>query len=211
MQRYPFKEHTITRTCPEELSNYTEYREYLEKDFSWRCCYCNMSYELLTTSFHIDHFIPRKAFEGKKDCLLTKYDNLMLSCPKCNLSKSDAYKGDIDKDDSITNELFYNPDETDYNSVFYRNSLGGIQSDDSKGKEMIKRLRLYRLVHNMAWIVDEYKKVYNQLDAMAKKENDPARKAEIELIHGKVAIELVKMETIFKNVYMGRNLPYYHN
>lgn len=209
MQRNPFKEHIITRTCTEKLSPYTEYRDYLEKDFSGRCCYCNMSDELLTTSFHIDHFIPRKVFEGKKDYLLTKYDNLMLACPKCNLSKSDAYKGDIVNDSSITNEYFYNPDETDYNLVFYRNYLGGIQSDDPKGKEMIKRLRLYRLVHNMAWLVDEYRKVFKWLSTKIDYEKDPTRKEELEKIQGKIAIELVKMEESFKSVYMGRKIPYY--
>ncbi len=144
MRYAAFKNHKIQKTCKEKFDDEKKYRDILKKDFSDRCCYCNMPGGLVTTPYHIEHFIPKKAFEGKRDSLKTDYQNLMWSCPKCNLSKGDKYKGDLEHDDRIVNELFYNPVMTDYNDIFYRNELGGIDSEDPKGREMIRLLKLYR-------------------------------------------------------------------
>ena len=102
-----FKEHQIKKTCKVEFKKYQKYRPYLEADFKGRCCYCNMPSNLLTISYHVEHFIPIKVFEGKRDSLLTDYENLMWACPKCNLSKGDKYKGDLLKSSKIENELFF--------------------------------------------------------------------------------------------------------
>lgn len=201
MEKKPFKEHRITRSCDKELKPYGKYRPYLEKDFRNRCCYCNMSAELITSPFHVDHFIPKKVFEGKKDYLLTQYDNLMWSCPKCNMSKGDSYEGDLENDDSITNELFYNPVEVDYNDIFYRNKYGQIRSDDPKGQEMIKKLKLYRTIHSAAWILERLEKTTQALDEMIKKEADEDKKKVLEKASRVIAVECVKMEPIFRTIY----------
>ena len=62
-----FKNHQIKRTCKEKFDKYAKYKPFLREDFQDRCCYCNMSSELLTISYHVEHFIPVKAFEGKRD------------------------------------------------------------------------------------------------------------------------------------------------
>lgn len=136
------------------LDPYSKYRPYLEKDFSGRCCYCNMPNNLVTVTYHVEHFIPIKIFKGKKDYLLTEYDNLMWACPRCNLSKGDKYKGNKDNSVEIKNKLFYNPVEVDYNEIFFRNEIGGIDSNDPKGREMIILLKLYHLLHNLEWLQD---------------------------------------------------------
>lgn len=105
MRYAAFKNHKIQKTCKEKFDDEKKYRDILKKDFSDRCCYCNMPGGLVTTPYHIEHFIPKKAFEGKRDSLKTDYQNLMWSCPKCNLSKGDKYKGDLEHDDRIVNEL----------------------------------------------------------------------------------------------------------
>lgn len=204
MKYEKFKEHEIKRTCDEKFDKYSKYKPYLKKDFQERCCYCNMSSELLTIPYHVEHFIPIKAFEGKKESLLTEYENLMWACPKCNLSKGDKYKGDFLTSSKIENELFYNPVETDYNDIFFRNEIGGIDSEDAKGREMIKLLKLYRPIHNLAWLIERLEKLALNLEQAAKQETDEERKKLLEDAMGKVALECVKKSKLFRAVYNGR-------
>lgn len=199
-----FKEHQIKRTCKEKFDNYKKYKPYLRKDFQERCCYCNMSSELLTIPYHIEHFIPVNTFKEKKDSLLTEYDNLMWACPKCNLSKGNKYKGDFQNSSKIENELFYNPVEVDYNDIFFRNEIGGIESRDQKGQEMIKLLKLYRPIHNLAWLIERLEKLALSLEEEAKNEKDIERKKLLEAAAGKVALECVKKSKIFRAAYNGR-------
>ena len=158
---------------------------------------------LVTTPYHIEHFIPKKAFEGKRDSLKTDYQNLMWSCPKCNLSKGDKYKGDLEHDDRIVNELFYNPVMTDYNDIFYRNELGGIDSEDPKGREMIRLLKLYRPIHNLAWLVERLELLYDRIEDMEKRETDRERRQLLAKIKGKVSDEYMKKERVFRAAYNG--------
>ncbi|MBP3339066.1 MAG: HNH endonuclease [Lachnospiraceae bacterium] len=204
MRYHKFKEHQITRTCKENFDKYSKYRPFLEEDFKGRCCYCNMSSELLTISYHVEHFIPIKVFEGKRDSLLTDYDNLMWACPKCNLSKGDKYEGDFQNSSRIENELFYNPVTVDYNDIFFRNEIGGIDSDDEKGREMIKLLKLYRPIHNLAWLIERLEKLAFNLDLAAKKETDLERRELLDVAAGKVALELAKKAKLFRAAYNGK-------
>lgn len=206
MRYEKFKKHKIERTHNIKFDRPQKYRPYLQKDFHERCCYCNMPEALLTVPYHVEHFIPEKAFKGIKDSLKTDYENLMWSCPKCNLSKGDKYQGNIDGTTKVVNELFYNPVETDYNDIFYRNELGGIDSDDKKGREMIKMLKLYRPVHNLAWLLERYENVVKRLDEQQKKETDSERKQILEKAVGKVAMKCVKMEMLFRAVYKGKRV-----
>lgn len=163
-----FREHTIKRTCTKEYKDYHKYKQYLKSDFQERCCYCNLLDKSITTPFEIDHFIPRDAFKAEWPECDTLYENLMYSCKKCNNAKSNDYKGDISKR-VIENEYFYNPAEVDYGEVFYRNDSGGISSDDEKGRDMISKLKLYRPIHNLAWICERLKDTRDKLDAQIMK------------------------------------------
>lgn len=204
-----FKEHQIKRTCTEKFDFYPKYRPYLEKDFHGRCCYCNMPNELLTISYHVEHFIPKKVFQGQKDSLLTDYDNLMWACPKCNLSKGDKYKGDFKSTTKIENELFYNPVDVDYNTIFYRNEYGGIASDDAKGCEMIKTLKLYRPVHNLAWMVERLEKLALELEQAAENETDLERKNLLDEAKGIVGFKHLKVSRAFRAAYNGKKFEEY--
>lgn len=201
-----FKEHKITRTCTVQFDKPRKYAKYLKRDFHCRCCYCNMHEDLVAVPYHVEHFIPEKIFKNKKDYLKTDYENLMWSCPKCNLSKGDKYKGDIESNSKIVNELFYNPVYTDYNTIFYRNELGGIDSDDPKGREMIKMLKLYRPLHNLGWLLERLEKMCDQLEIAINKEKDPERKRLLELAAGKLAREYVKKVKVFRAAYKGNKV-----
>lgn len=204
MKTYPFKKHAIVRSNVSHKSPYRMYRTDLQKDFMGRCCYCNMSDELITTSFHIDHFIPRKEFEGKKNSLLEDYNNLMWACPKCNLSKKDQYSGDIMSTNKIENGLFYNPVEVDYNSIFYRDNRGVICSDDEKGKQMIKALKLYRPVHRIGWLVERLEKAENMLKIQVDTATDKKKQEDYKEIHRLVASKTVEYEQLLRAFYKGK-------
>lgn len=207
MKYADFKQHEIKRTCDKTFNRPSGYRAYLQKDFNDRCCYCNMPQKLITSPYHIDHFIPHKVFKGKKDSLWTDYDNLMWSCPKCNLIKGDKYQGDFFDSHEIVNELFYNPVITDYNDIFFRNEYGGIDSNDEKGREMIKRLKLYRPIHNLAWIVEHLETVWEKLDTEIEREKDAKRKELLILLRDRVANIYIKKAPIFRAAYNGRVFP----
>lgn len=151
--RRKFRDYTIKRTCMKEYKDYHSYMKYLSEDFKHRCAYCNLLDTQITTSYEIDHFIPEDVFKNEWPELGTLYANLVYSCKKCNGAKSNQYEGDITKKE-LKNELFYEPEKTDYDTVFYRGDDGGIYSDDEKGRDMITRLKLYRPIHNLAWICE---------------------------------------------------------
>lgn len=162
--RKPFKWHEVQRTCTKEYQKINSYKKYLKKDFHQRCAYCNLLDTMITTPFEIDHFVPRDAFKDIKEPKYeTMYENLVYSCKKCNAAKGNAYKGDI-KQGTVENEYFYDPVKVDYSTIFYRDEIGAICSDDPKGKDMIMRIKLYRPIHNMAWLCENVRNTLKKLD-----------------------------------------------
>lgn len=174
-----FKSHTITRSCPKPKNKYSDYRSILKQDFCGRCAYCNLSDESITTPFEIDHFVPQAAFKDVRPELLTDYNNLIYSCKKCNNAKRGQFSGDLSVAHP-TNELFYDPVLVDYNKIFYRNELGAIASDDAKGKQMIKILKLYRPIHILGWLCEKINTTADKLQRAIECENDPSKKEKME-------------------------------
>lgn len=76
---------------------------------------------------------------------------------------------------------------TDYNDIFYRNELGGIDSEDPKGREMIRLLKLYRPIHNLAWLVERLELLYDRIEDMEKRETDRERRQLLAKSKGKVS------------------------
>jgi hypothetical protein len=173
-----FRDFRITRTCTKEYSVYASYKPSLRKDFKGRCAYCNLLEESITTPFEVDHYIPRETFKDEWPELDTLYDNLILACKKCNIAKSSKFLGDI-SNKKIINEEFYNPVEVDYGTIFYRNDAGGIDSDDPKGKDMITKLKLYKPIHNMAWICENINTTLEKIDIQIEKYDKNPKKREL--------------------------------
>lgn len=196
-----FKNHQITRTCTVEHKDYRAYKPDLMRDFQCRCCYCDLDQGMITAPFHIDHYIPEKAFTGVRESLKTDYANLMLACPKCNLAKRDQFEGNLLLE-KPTNELFYKPDETDYNSIFFRNELGGIDSGDPKGLEMIKRLRLYRPIHNLAWLVEKLENICDSLEEQIKSASDNQKRKRLEALAGQISRIHLQKERLLRSAYL---------
>ncbi len=172
-----FRKHKIIRTCKKSYSNYKSYKPFLKKDFCNRCAYCNLSDADITTYFEVDHFVPKSAFMKIRGCEYLEYDyvNLIYSCPNCNRAKADLYDGDI-YNRPYDNDLLYDPVKIDYNEIFYRDKHGTISSRDSKGKEMIIALKLYRPIHNLAWICEQLNELIQALEVKIDNETESEKK-----------------------------------
>ncbi len=195
-----FKTHTIIRSNPPHKNNYADYKSYLKTDFCGRCAYCNLSDTAITTPFEVDHFIPRDIFKDYRMDLDTDYTNLVYSCKKCNIAKRHQFSGDIHSE-CPTNELFYDPALVDYNTIFYRNELGAIDSDDDKGKKSITRLKLYRPIHILAWICDELNEAADKLELASKIESDCERQKALEAAKNKIEHQYRKFSRLFTAAY----------
>lgn len=197
-----FRYHKIIRTCQKKYKNYKSYKKNLKKDFESKCAYCNVSDEQITTPFEVDHFVPSKICEEYNRCdLITDYSNLIYSCKKCNLAKSDLYNGSKIPEE-LSNDRFYNPVDVDFNNIFYRNIIGGIDSQDIKGRNMIVDLKLYRVFHNYAWISEELFRVRSEIDAKIDKipaENE--KRMKLLEVHRIVTNEAIKYKELFQKVY----------
>lgn len=201
MKYEDFKKHRIQKTKGLDFRNPNQYRPYLSKDFSGRCCYCNMHEGTVTAPFHVEHFIPENTFKGIKDSLKTDYRNLMWSCPKCNLSKGDKYAGDLVHNSEIENAMFYNPEKVDYNEIFFRNELGAIDSEDDKGRQMIRELKLYRPIHTLSWLVEKLEDTYDLLERAIATEAGGSRKDAYITARDKIANIHMKKERAFRAAY----------
>lgn len=173
-----FRNYKIKRTCTKHYSNYQSYKPYLAEDFQHRCAYCNLLDTDITSFFEVDHFVPQA--EIKKypplSYLINDYQNLVYSCRNCNGEKSDIFEGNL-AINPYENERFYDPENNDYNAIFYRNKCGSICSNDTKGKSMIVDLKLYRPINNIAWICEQLDMLSEKLQALGDTETDPERKS----------------------------------
>lgn len=203
MTRLRFKKHRIARTCTKKYIDYHSYKSSLQKDFGGHCAYCNLNEEWVDPlPFEVEHFIPRTILkaQGRED-LDTDYRNLMLSCPRCNKLKGNRFEGNIPEHD-IRNPYFYNPAETDYNTVFYRDEKGRIHSDDELGQQMIEMLRLYRPSKQVAWLLDELKEVLDRIEGRLSRETDPQRTEKLKDAKLHLEAALYRMRRVFVHSYM---------
>lgn len=203
-----FKSHTITRSSPKPKNKYTDYRNDLKHDFCGRCAYCNLSDDSITTPFEIDHFVPQMAFKDIRPELMTDYNNLIYSCKKCNNAKRGQFEGDLSVPHP-TNELFYDPVLVDYNNIFYRNELGAIASDDAKGKQMIKILKLYRPIHILGWLCEKMNTTADKLQKEIKYEKDQDRKRILEKALSNIESLYRKYSRIFIASYNDSSFSFY--
>jgi uncharacterized protein (TIGR02646 family) len=130
------------------FSDYKKYKPFLAKDFNDRCGYTDCPHFWFggTKNFQIDHFKPK----SRHPHLTTTYSNLIYSCSYVNRAKSN--------DDGN----FIDPCNTDYNTHFYRDTLGNIYPSPASesAKYMYKKLKLYLKRYGIIYTIE---KLQNQL------------------------------------------------
>ena len=150
-----------------QLNDYKEARPLLMEDFQKMCGYCGKNSEIMKERFHIDHFVPKRlAPERKED-----YSNLVLACPKCNLSKSGKWSTG---DKNIANDGivgFVDTATEEYDSHMERDEQGYVRGITLLGENICKSLNfdvrrtdLYWKIQSLYAIQDELENMSKQLD-----------------------------------------------
>ena len=196
----PFKTHDIVRSNPKKRADYHGYKDDLIRDFGGRCAYCNLHQDSISMSHQIDHFIPQDAFKGKRNDLLTDYGNLVLACGKCNRAKGSKFDGDISLPNP-KNERFYDPVETDYNTIFFRNDFGCIASHDPKGQQMITDIGLYRPIHIWGWVCEALERAIDDVDLRIDEEEDESIRGKLSEAAQKMKSQYIEIERSFRVAY----------
>ena len=121
-----------------ELKYYQDGREQLEQDFHYLCGYCGKDGSVLHQKFHLDHFVPKSLDKSREK----DYYNLVLACPRCNLSKSDKWPtGDIMCSHN-EEEGFVDPADSEFDEHLERNERGYVVAKTSVGNSMCNMLHL---------------------------------------------------------------------
>lgn len=121
-----------------ELKYYQDGREQLEQDFHYLCGYCGKDGSVLHQKFHLDHFVPKNLDKSREK----DYYNLVLACPRCNLSKSDKWPtGDIMCSHN-EEEGFVDPADSEFDEHLERNERGYVVAKTSVGNSMCNMLHL---------------------------------------------------------------------
>ncbi|MCU6193892.1 hypothetical protein [Enterobacter sichuanensis] len=132
-------------------ANYLENYNNVAEDCLHRCVYCDATeMECGGDNFSLDHFRPKQVFVNLfNGILITHPHNLYLSCQKCNVLKSNDWKGSIDEIDgpSYINKQGYIDRFKDNTSDFMKVTESGeiiSVNDEGPADYMIKKMLLNR-------------------------------------------------------------------
>lgn len=147
------------------LKHYQNARELLTEDFSEMCGYCGKSRVIMRQRFHIDHFVPVTVDKDREN----DYYNLVLACPKCNLSKSNKWPT---KNKTIPNngtDGFVDPATAEYEKHVERNKEGYVVGITPLGKNMCKLLNLDIRRSDLYWKIAKIYEQQEQLEELFNK------------------------------------------
>jgi uncharacterized protein (TIGR02646 family) len=131
----------------------------LKKIQNGKCCYCETNIEPADYG-HIDHFRPKKAWLQDRNSAISrpgyywlayKWDNLLLACSQCNITKSclfpliDPTVRAASPSDNLGDEepIFINAYEEDPEDfVFYLEEIVKAKHENKRGKDSIFYLQL---------------------------------------------------------------------
>ncbi len=182
-----FRLNSPKRTCTKTYKRYRSFKRFLISDFDGSCGYCCSSHTWHGGSkhYHIDHFAPKSLFPD----LETKYDNLVYSCPLCNLAKSDKWISDDHKKNIINGEGFLDPCEEDYNAHFKRDNKGYILGVSTEAEYMIREMNLNLEIHSITWELSRLERIIDEyVEKLNNNEMDDGDREKAEKVHYKLLI-----------------------
>lgn len=140
----------------------------LAKDFNNKCAYCD-DYDIYGggyNSYHVEHFAPKEKFPY----LQYTYENLLYSCPYCNISKSNKWISDKAEVSVIAEKGFIDPCTDDYYEHLKRKKDGSIIYTTKLGEYMYYELNLYlsrhRILYNLEQLRLKRELLKNKIDLM---------------------------------------------
>lgn len=137
------------------LEKYQDAKEILVEDFHGLCGYCGKGCGIMHQKFHIDHFVPKSLDKSREN----DYYNLVLACPKCNLSKSNKWPTeDIDTaNDGMVG--FVDPATEEFDKHLARSEEGFVVGITTLGKNMCHSLNLDIRRSDLYWKIS---RIYQQ-------------------------------------------------
>lgn len=163
----PFRKETPKRRdIKTVVTKYSDHRNELQKDYKFRCGYCNDSDIWRTVWFEIDHFVPQKYLKTIKD---TDYSNLVYACRSCNNSKRANWPTGDELIHHKNDEGFIDPCDDEYDKQFIRGTNGRIIHQTQLGKWMYYKLRLHKPQHEIIWQIEELDNLIEECETILKK------------------------------------------
>lgn len=144
------------------LNHYQDARNLLEEDFQFLCGYCGKNGRVMHEKFHIDHFVPKSIDNGR----INDYYNLVLACPKCNLSKSDKWPTGDKKSPHNEKEGFVDPASDEYDHHMQRNEDGFVVGITSIGKSICSMLHLDIRRTDLYWKINILRDKQSELEKL---------------------------------------------
>lgn len=144
------------------LAHYNDARLELAEDFGNMCGYCGKNDVIMMERFHIDHFVPKSLASERKD----DYYNLVWSCPKCNLSKSNKWPT---KDKRIPNNGkvgFVDPATEEYDEHLERDDKGFVKGITDLGEDMCRSLHLDVRRTDLYWKIQNLYRLQAELEEL---------------------------------------------
>lgn len=142
------------------LNDYRDAKPYLKEDFANMCGYCGKNSDIMNEKFHIDHFVP-KSLDGERE---KDYYNLVLACPKCNLTKSNKWPT---KDKNITNDGkigFVDPASKEYDEHVERDEQGFIKGITSLGNNICRNLNFDVRRTDLYWKIQQLYQIQAEME-----------------------------------------------
>jgi uncharacterized protein (TIGR02646 family) len=147
------------------LNDYKDARKFLTEDFGYMCGYCGKNAYIMHEHFHIDHFVPKKLDPDR----INDYYNLVLACPKCNLTKSDKWPTK-DKDCPHDERIgFVDPATPEYDEHLERNEDGYIVGTTALGKQICNNLNFDARRTDLFWKIKKLYAVQDELENVREK------------------------------------------
>lgn len=135
----------------------------LAEDFKHKCAYCD-DYDKYIGGYnvyHVEHFAPKEKFKH----LEFIYDNLLYSCPYCNISKSNKWTGKTPDENIVDEKGFIDPCTDEYYLHLKRDEKGNIVAITPIGRYMYEELKLYLKRHSILYNLEKLRVRKNLLKA----------------------------------------------
>lgn len=154
----------------------------LAKDFKNKCAYCDDldKYSGGYNSYHVEHFAPKEKFKH----LEFTYDNLLYSCPYCNISKSNKWVSEDPMVNCIEDKGFLDPCGDEYYKHLARDTSGKIVYTSKFGKYIYYELKLYLRRHEILNNLEKIRIKRKELEVkMQERKEADEDYSKLELLH----------------------------
>ncbi|MEK4487653.1 HNH endonuclease [Psychrobacillus sp. FSL H8-0484] len=135
----------------------------LAEDFDNKCAYCDDLdiYSGGYNVYHVEHFAPKDKFKE----LEFTYENLLYSCPYCNISKSNKWVGSTFKENVVGEQGFVDPCTDEYYIHLGRDEHGNIVYRTLLGQYIYEELKLFLKRHRILCNLEKIRLKKNLLKA----------------------------------------------